>query len=82
MKSCNGISKIEKNDNRVRVWEKVSDWFAIVIASIEKSFQTSSIIFSLTQKIVLSNFFYGFILKSKSKWKGKLGVSANTNKTV
>ena len=57
MESCNGISKIEKNDNRVRVWEKVSDWLTIVIASIEKSFQTSSIIFSLTQKIVLSNIF-------------------------
>ena len=66
MESCNGISKIEKNDNRVRVREKVSDWLAIVIASIEKSFQTSSIIFYLTQKIVLSNIFSVFILKSKS----------------
>ena len=34
MRFCNSISKVRKNDNRVRIWERGSDWFAILIASI------------------------------------------------
>ena len=34
MRSYNGISKVGKNDNRVRIWERGSDWFAVLIASI------------------------------------------------